>query len=144
MQSLESLLRTVQSAWCRACEAAELQARATMHHCMLIAEDGTPVPQRLIFQPLPGAAVAPLTMELSELWPRQRLRPASLELSFDCELRQQRDGSWHLHIVDPAARARKNARPRHRIDITMDAHGHGEVRFDAQLLRTFGSIPEEQ
>jgi hypothetical protein len=148
-ESFDSLLRAVRLSWLRACEAAAVQYQAALAGWMTVSRDGTAVPRRAVFRPPPrAAAVSPATLEIDwvDLCGRRWMRPASLSLSFDCELRQRWDGSWQLLIVHPDRKPGKGDRPRHRVEIVVDGRGDGggEVRFDGHPWRRFGARANER
>jgi hypothetical protein len=81
-----------------------------------------------------------------DLFPRRWMRPDSLSVSFDCELRQQRDHSWRLVIIQGDHKPWWGARPRHRVEIEINGQrdGGGVVRFDGHLWRKLGREKTEQ
>jgi len=148
-ESFDSLLRAVRGSWLRACEAAAAQYQAALAAWMTVSGDGTAVPRRALFRPPQRAASAsPAKLEIAwtDLCERRWVRPVSLSLSFDCELRQRWGGSWQLRIVHPDHKPGWRDRPRHRVDIVVDGQedGGGEVRFDDRPWRRFGARASER
>jgi hypothetical protein len=146
-ESFDSLLQALRIAWLRGCEAAAVQYQAARAGWMAVSNDGTSVPRRLVVQPPDhgvSAKLVPLEIDLADLCNRRWMRPASLSLSFDCQLRHRRDGTWQLLIVDADRRFWRFNRPRHRVEIVVNGQDDagGEVRFDGHLLRRFGKMAE--
>lgn len=148
-ESFESLLQALRAAWLRGCTAAALEYQAALAGWMTVSNEGAPVPRRSVFQAPQGApSSSPATLEVDwvDLCSRRWMRPASLSVSFDCELRQRRDRSWRLFIVHADRKSRWAARPRHRVEIEINGQrdGGGVVRFDGHLWRKFGPEANEQ
>lgn len=148
-ESFESLLQALRLAWLRACAAAAQEYQAAQAGWMTVANDGTVVPRRVVFRPPQrGLSASPATLEIDwvDLCPRRWMRPASLSVSFDCELRQQRDQSWQLFIVHADRKPWWGARPRHRVEIEINGQrdGGGVVRFDGHLWRKLSPEATEQ
>jgi hypothetical protein len=143
-EQFETLLQALRGAWLRACQAAALQHQAALAGWTTVLADGARVPRRALFRPprhASGVSPATLEIDLADLFRHRRMRPASLSLSFDCELRQRRDSSWHLFIIHPERKSWWITRPRHHVEIMIDGKddGGGEVRFDGHLWRQFGN-----
>lgn len=141
--SFESLLQALRTAWMCACVASARQYLADQAGWMIRTNEDTEVPRRAVFRPphdAPSGSPAILALDWVELCTRRWMRPASLSVSFDCELRQRRDRSWELFIVDRDRRSWWGARPRHRVDIEIHGQrdGGGVVRFDGHVWRRFG------
>jgi len=116
---------------------------------MAVSQEGGAIPQRAVFRPPHWAVSAnPETLEMdwAELFPRRWMRPASLSVSFDCELRQRQDLSWELFIVHQDRKTWWPSRPQHHVEIEIHGQrdGGGVVRFDGHLWRTFGSKLNER
>lgn len=114
-----------------------------------MSADGARVPRRALFKPLQhtsGVNQAALEIDLADLFQQRWMRPVSLSLSFDCELRQGRDHSWYLFIIHPEHKSWWATRPRHHVEIMIDGKddGGGEVRFDGHLWHQFGNRVNRQ
>ena len=147
-ESFDSLLQALRVAWLRGCEAAAMHYQAALGGWMTVSNEGGAVPRRLVIEP-PDNGMSPkpaaLEIDLTDLCNRRWMRPASLSLSFDCQLRQRRDGTWQVLIVNAGGRFWPFNRPRHRVDIVVSGQkdAGGEVRFDGHLWRRFGKMAKE-
>jgi hypothetical protein len=134
--SLATLLRSLRLAWLRGCEAAALHQRAAA---------AAAAPARLVVRP-PAAAEAAgspaFELDAAELVPPRWMRPQSLRLEFECELRRRPEGAWQLHIVAPRRWRWWGGRPRHRVEIVVDGatDAGGRILFDGQVWRRFGAL----
>jgi hypothetical protein len=149
-EKFESLLQALRVAWLRGCAAAAQQYQAAEAERMTVSNGGSAIPRRAVFrapQGAPSASPATLELDWSDLCPRRWMRPASLSISFDCELRQQWDQSWQLIIVGGDRKSWWwGARPRHRVEIEINGQRDGGVvvRFDGHLWRKLGPKATEQ
>lgn len=142
-ETFESLLQAVRAAWMRGCQASAREYLASQAVRAAESNEGTAVPRRMIVKPPERAMSAhhpPLEIDVAELSPRRWMKPASLSVSFDCELRQKPDQLWQLFIVHPDSKPWWGSRPRHRVEIEINGQrdGGGVVRFDGHLWRKVG------
>lgn len=152
-ESFSALLSALQISWQNARQAT------AMHYLTTRRNWGAPrneaaeaphddvAPHRIIFRPMGCAASSaqPTALELvlKTLVPLRRIHPASLSLSFDCELVQPRNRPWQLRIVDHGSSTNQTSFSPHRIRIMLDGCGKGTVWFDGHLLRRFGVASRE-